>query len=102
MADTSSLNAAQINTLATTDTDRVVQPAVTRKVNVKSTSMTFYFPEASAAVQGLRVQTRNQEFFEDVRLSDIAGAGAANAITTAEMNALVALLQKLHVGRVMP
>lgn len=101
-ADTSTLTTAQVNTLATTDTDRVVVQPVTRKVNARTTTMRFYFPDASAAVQGLRLEIRSNEFFEDVRLADISGAGAANAITTAEMTALMQTLQKLHVGRVMP
>ena len=102
MADTTTLTAGQITTLAAAGTTRTVVAAVTKTVAVRDTSMRFYFPDAGAPLPGLRVEIRNQEFQEDVRLADISGAGSANAITTAERNALVAILEKLHVGRVHP
>jgi hypothetical protein len=102
MADVSALTPAQIATLATNGVSRTITTSVTRTVAVKDTSQRFYFADAAATVQGIRLETKNQEFQEDVRLSDISGAGPANALTNAEMATLVALLQKLHVARVHP
>jgi hypothetical protein len=100
MADTSTLSLAQITTLAATEPDRTVVPAKVQRIRRRDTSFRFYVSDIVG--QGARAEIRNGDFFEDVILSEVCGPAAGNALTNAEKNTLLALLDKLHVARVMP
>lgn len=99
MADVSTRTAAEIAALAATEPDRTVVAAKVQKIRYRDTSFRFYVADNAP---GVRLELRNGDFVEDVRLADISGAGAANALTAAERQTLLALLEKLHVARVVP
>lgn len=99
MADTSSLNTAQITAAAATEPPRTVVAARVQNMRFRDTSFRFYVADNAP---GTRLEIRSVDFFEDVTLASISGAGAANAITTAERATLMSLLEKLFVGRVVP
>ncbi len=100
MADTTVLSAAQITTLADTGAVKTTVPAVAKTCRNIHTSWKFYYPDAAPFI--LRLQIQSNEYFEDVRLVDVSGAGSLNAITLAERTTLMAILDKLFVGRVLP
>lgn len=102
MADTSILTDQEIADAATAGAQRVVVAAVTRTVVFADTTFTFYSPDMASPQSGTRCSIRNREFGVDIRLDDVAGNGSSFCITAAEKDALVLLLQKLHVGCVMP
>jgi hypothetical protein len=102
MADTSTLTDQQVADAAVAGADRVVVAAVTRKVVFADTTFTFYSPDAASPQSGTRCSIRNREFGVDIRLDDIAGAGSQFAITAEDKACLLLVLQKLHVGCVMP
>ena len=102
MAETSTLTDQEIADAATAGAQRVVVAAVTRTVVFADTTFTFYSPDAVSPQSGTRCSIRNREFGVDVRLDDVAGDSASFCMTTADKGALVLLLQKLHVGCVMP
>jgi len=103
MADTTVLTPAQISAAADAGADRVVVQPVTRKVRFKDTRFSFRFRRSDGAGAGKwLVSLWNEQFNEDVDLVDISGPSAADALNNADKNALIAILEKIHVGRVMP
>lgn len=104
MAVVSNLSDAQLDAL--TDAGATVQlvAPVAKPVVFTDTRMTFYMadPSAPPAQSGLRVQIATKDGTKDVRVADITGAAAGDAITGAERTALVRLLRKIWGNQVLP